>query len=75
MFISASSFDKKRPSINDRVFINTDNIVYLRPNMSDSNKTEIYLTNGTICLTNNNVEDVYRLLNEFEMDYKKEKSE
>lgn len=42
MFIEESSLGKKRPSYNDRVYINTNNIVYMRPNMSDENKTELF---------------------------------
>ena len=66
MFIEESSLDKERPSYNDRCYINTNNIVYMRPNMRDHSKTEIFLVTGTICLVNNPVEKVVRLLNEFE---------
>lgn len=66
MLIEVSSLDRERPSYNDKVYINTNNIVYMRPNMSDHSKTEIFLVTGTICLVNNPVENVIRLLKEFE---------
>lgn len=75
MFIEASLLDRKHPSYNDRYYINFNNIVYARPNMSDKNKTELILTDKSIALIDNGVQEVCRLLNKFERDYKKEKSE
>lgn len=66
MFIESSLLDRKRPSSNDRCYINSNNIVYARPNMSDENKTELVLTDRSIALIDNDVQDVCRLLNEFE---------
>ena len=68
MFIEASLFDRKRPSFNDRYYININNIVYIRPNMNDENETELVLTDRSIALIDNDVQDVCRLLNNFERD-------
>ena len=66
MFIESSLLDRKHPSYNDRYYINLNNIVYVRPNMSDENKTELILTDKSIALIDNDVDEVCRLLNKFE---------
>ena len=62
MFIEASLFNRNRH------YINTNKIVYIRPNMNDENKTELVLTDGSIALIDNDVQEVRRLLNQLERD-------
>ena len=49
-----------------RSYINTNNIDYIRPHLDDANKTIIHLLGGNEALIDNNMDEVCRLLNEFE---------
>ena len=46
--------------------MNADNIVDMRPYWDDANKTLIHFLGGVEVLIDNNIDEVRRLLNEFE---------
>ena len=67
MFIDTSKLEpNSKGAWYMRSYINTNNIVYVKPYIEDANKTIIHLREGTEALIDNNVDDVCRLLNEFE---------
>jgi uncharacterized protein YlzI (FlbEa/FlbD family) len=76
MFIDTSKLEPDSKRIwYDRAYINTNNILYVKPYIDEPNKTIIVLCEGKEAFIDNDVDEVCRLLNEFERDYKKEKSE
>ena len=67
MFIDTSKLESDSKIVwYMRSYINTNNIIYIMSHLDDKNKTIIHLFGGTEALIDNDVDEVCRLLNEFE---------
>ena len=69
MFIDTLKLEPESKTVwYNRSYINTNNIVYVKQYFDDKNKTIIELMNGEQALIDNNIDDVCRILNEFEIN-------
>ena len=67
MFIDTSRLEPDSKKIwYKESYINTNNIIYVSSYFKDRSKSIIHLLGGTEALIYNNVDEVCRLLNEFE---------
>lgn len=69
MFIDTSKLEPESVKVKYyRSYLNVNNVIYAEQDINDLNKTILGLADGKKALVNNNIDEVCRIMNEFEMN-------